>query len=236
MSNFTAEILVRLIGISRSFSQGDSQQQVLHGLHGVIHTGETVALLGRSGCGKSTLLNIIGGIDQPTHGSVRIDGEEITSLSEHARTLFRRRHIGFIYQFFNLLPTLTVEDNLLLPLELNGWNPNQSRERVQELLDAVALQDQRRSFPEQLSGGEQQRIAVARALAHRPQLILADEPTGNLDAENGQQILHLLESLVREEHSTLLMVTHSQAVASRADRTLSLIDGRLSAESERLLW
>ncbi len=236
MSNDKAEILVRLSGISRSFSQGDSQQIVLNNLNGLIHTGEILALLGRSGCGKSTLLNIIGGIDWPTHGSIHIDGENISRLSEHARTLFRRRHIGFIYQFFNLLPTLTVADNLLLPLELNGWDRNRSRERVQELLHAVALHDQGDSYPEQLSGGEQQRIAVARALANHPQLILADEPTGNLDAQSGQQILDLLETLVREEHSTLLMVTHSQAVASRADRALSLIDGRLSAENERILW
>jgi putative ABC transport system ATP-binding protein len=230
------ESFITLCNISRHYGQGESRQQVLNNLNGDIRQGEVLALLGRSGCGKSTLLNIIGGIDRPTHGSVRIDGTELTGLDEQARTLFRRRHIGFVYQFFNLLPTLNVADNLLLPLELNGWSRESSRQRVNELLQAVELLDHGESFPEQLSGGEQQRIAVARALAHRPQLILADEPTGNLDAQSGLSILNLLERLVREEHSTMLMVTHSQAVASRADRTLTLVDGRLGQTGTRLLW
>ncbi len=236
MSNNSADILVRLSDISRNFSQGESQQQVLHELDGSIHRGEILALLGRSGCGKSTLLNIIGGIDHPNSGCIEIDGTDLTSLSEHARTLFRRQHIGIVYQFFNLLPTLNIEDNLLLPLELNGWSRRQSRQRMQQLLQAVELADHRTSFPEQLSGGEQQRVAVARALAHRPQLILADEPTGNLDVQSGQTILNLLETLVREENSTMLLVTHSQAVATRADRTLTLMNGRLNQTGTELLW
>ena len=236
MSSNRAETVINLSSVSRSYSQGDSKQQVLHNLNCTIQRGEILALLGRSGCGKSTLLNIIGGIDQPSHGSVQIDGTDLTNLDEHARTLFRRRHIGFVYQFFNLLPTLNIADNLLLPLELNGWSMEHSRQRVQELLQAVELSGSDNSYPEQLSGGEQQRIAVARALAHRPKLILADEPTGNLDVQSGQSVLNLLERMVRQEHSTLIMVTHSQAVASRADRTLTLVDGKLRQTSAGLLW
>jgi len=236
MNSNRDESFVALSKISRHFSHGDSRQQVLHDLNGTIQRGEILALLGRSGCGKSTLLNIIGGIDLPTHGSVHVDGTDLTNLDEHTRTLFRRRHIGFVYQFFNLLPTLNVADNLLLPLELNGWSMEHSRQRVQELLHGVELSGYDSSYPEQLSGGEQQRVAVARALAHHPKLILADEPTGNLDVESGQTVLNLLERLVREEHSTMVMVTHSQAVASRADRTLTLVDGKLRQANVRLLW
>ncbi len=190
-----------------------------------------MALLGRSGCGKSTLLNLIGGIDQPDEGRIVIDGIAITELDERARTLFRRRHIGFVYQFFNLVPTLTVEENLLLPLELNGWSRSRGKERARELLRAVNLPEKAASFPDQLSGGEQQRVAVARALVHRPDLVLADEPTGSLDAESGEQVLELLDRLVSAERRTLLMVTHSREVAARADRILTLRDGRLSEDT-----
>jgi len=150
--------------------------------------GELVALLGRSGCGKSTLLNLLGGIDLPDAGSIRIDGQIITSMNEVERTRFRRRHIGLVFQFFNLIPTLTVEENLLLPLELNGSIISKQRDQALELLDNVGLGDRRNSFPERLSGGEQQRLAIVRALIHRPSLLLADEPTGNLDAATGEQM------------------------------------------------
>ncbi len=236
MSGNGAEAFLNLHNISRCYRQGDSRQQVLHDLNGTIQRGEILALLGRSGCGKSTLLNIIGGIDQPTSGSIRIDGVDLTGLDEHSRTMFRRHHIGFVYQFFNLLPTLNVVDNLLLPLELNGWSKEQSRQRIQELLEAIELPGHDTSYPDQLSGGEQQRVAVARALAHRPKLILADEPTGNLDAQSGKSVLNLLERMVREENSTMVLVTHSQAVASRADRTLTLADGKLQPASVGMLW
>ena len=228
MSSDQSQPFIRLRNICRSYTQGSGQRAVLDRLDGEIQRGESIALLGRSGCGKSTLLNLIGGIDQPDEGEILIDGVAITALDEHARTLFRRRHIGFIYQFFNLVPTLTIEENLMLPLELNGWQPSRGRERAFELLRAVELSHRAASFPEQLSGGEQQRVAVARALAHQPDLLLADEPTGNLDAETGEQVLALLEQLVSTEQCTLLMVTHSQAVAERADRILTLVQGRLS--------
>ena len=231
MSSDQPQPFIRLCNISRSYAQGSVRRAVLNRLDGEIRRGESIALLGRSGCGKSTLLNLIGGIDQPDEGEIFIDGVAITALDERARTLFRRRHIGFVYQFFNLVPTLTIEENLLLPLELNSWHPTLGRERVYELLQAVELSHRASSFPEQLSGGEQQRIAVARALVHQPDLILADEPTGNLDAETGEQVLALLEQLVSAEQRTLLMVTHSQAIADRADRIFTLVQGRLSENS-----
>lgn len=236
MNSDHAEPFIRLENLTRIYEQGTRRWPVLDGLNGEMRRGESVALLGRSGCGKSTLLNLIGGIDEPNEGAIFIDGVSITGMSEHARTLFRRRHIGFIYQFFNLLPTLTVEENLLLPLELNGWSLAKGRERSRGMLEAVDLSQLADSFPDQLSGGEQQRVAVARALVHGPALVLADEPTGNLDAENGGQVLELLDRLVRNEQCTMLLVTHSRAVASRVDRIYTLTNGRLSDVDEGVIW
>lgn len=236
MSSDSDSPFIQLKNLTRRFHQGDRKQTVLDGLSGEVRRGETLALLGRSGSGKSTLLNLIGGIDRPDAGSIAIDGVEITGLDEQDRTLFRRRHIGFIHQFFHLIPTLTVEENLLLPLELNSWPPEEGHRRVRELLESVALSERAESFPDLLSGGEQQRIAITRALIHRPSLVLADEPTGNLDAENGREVLNLLDRLVRREEHTLLIVTHSKTVASVADRVLTLVDGRLQEADEELLW
>ena len=226
---------IRFENLSRTYRQGERQQRVLDGICGEIQRGESVALLGRSGCGKSTLLNLIGGIDQPDGGDIFIDGSCINRMDEHGRTLFRRRHIGFIYQFFNLIPTLTVIENLLLPLELNGWDLAEGRRRSMALLEQVGLSEREASYPDQLSGGEQQRVAVARALVHRPAVVLADEPTGNLDAESGQQVLELLDRLVRDELCTLVMVTHSQVVAARADRVFHLKQGCF-VSSEDVVW
>jgi putative ABC transport system ATP-binding protein len=186
-----------------------------------------VALLGPSGSGKSTLLNLVSGIDTPDAGSIDIDGVRVTDLDERERTLFRRRHIGFVFQFFNLLPTLTVEENLLLPLELKGRLDAAARRRARELLEHVGLADRAATFPDRLSGGEQQRIALARALVHEPALILADEPTGNLDPATGEKMLDLLDRLVRDAGRTLLVVTHSRELAAHADRVLRIVDGRL---------
>jgi len=236
MTSPVTEPFVRLEALTRIFQEGKRRRPVLNRVSGEIHKGKAVALLGHSGSGKSTLLNLIAGIDSPSQGRVIIGGQEITAMDEHARTLFRRRHIGFVYQFFNLLPTLNVEENLLLPLELNAFKPGESRERVHSLLASVGLSDRAGSFPDQLSGGEQQRVAVARALVHAPDLVLADEPTGNLDAENGRQVLELLHGLVRDEQRTLLMVTHSQAVAAQADQILTLQQGRLVEAADKVLW
>jgi putative ABC transport system ATP-binding protein len=210
------------------FREGDAERVVLRGVDLAVRRGEFVALLGRSGSGKSTLLNVISGIDRATSGEVRVDGTDIAAISEHERTLFRRRRIGFVFQFFNLIPTLTVEENLRLPLELTGRTGAAARDEAADLLAEVGLADRARAFPDRLSGGEQQRVAVARALAHDPDLVLADEPTGNLDGESAQVVLGLLARLSRGRKKTVIAVTHSTEVAAAADRVFVLRDGRLA--------
>ncbi len=218
---------VEIEGLTRSYREGGERHVVLEALDLCVARGETVAIRGRSGSGKSTLLNLVGGIDAPDSGSVVIEGTAVTALSERQRTLFRRRHIGFVYQSFNLIPTLSVADNVRLVLELNGFGDPEAGRRVADLLAAVGLADRRRSWPELLSGGEQQRVAIARALAHRPALVLADEPTGNLDDRTTGEVLALLDSLVRHTGGALLVATHSARVAAHCDRVLELRDGRL---------
>jgi len=222
-----ARPIVELKGVGRRFLEGDRERAVLDGVDAEVRRGEFVALLGPSGSGKSTLLNLIGGIDLPTSGEVIVEGEALTRMGERDRTLFRRHRIGFVFQFFNLVPTLTVEENLLLPLELTGRLGARERARARSLLEEVGLADRASAFPDRLSGGEQQRVAVARALVHDPALVLADEPTGNLDREMGRQVADLLDRLVRREGRTLVVVTHSTELAGRADRILVLRGGRL---------
>ncbi|BAU47382.1 ABC transporter ATP-binding protein [Sulfurifustis variabilis] len=227
------DTLLEVRGLGRRFEEGGRTRAVLDGLDLDVRHGECVALLGRSGSGKSTLLNLISGIDLPDEGTVALDGVPLTALDERERTLFRRRHIGFVYQFFHLIPTLTVEENVRLPLELNG-EPDGGR--VSGWLEAVGLGDRLASFPDRLSAGEQQRVAIARALIHKPGLLLADEPTGNLDAETGRRVLALLTGLARREGATLLLATHSKQVAESADRVLTLDRGRLVERGEDLAW
>ncbi len=222
---------VELAGLSKSYHEAGREHVVLAGADALVRTGERVAILGPSGSGKSTLLNLISGIDLPDSGSVRVDGTELTALSERDRTLFRRRRLGFVFQFFNLLPTLTVLENLLLPVELKGPVGDAEEARARGLLEAVGLADRADTFPDRLSGGEQQRVAVARALVHRPALVLADEPTGNLDEDTGERVADLLERLVVEDGRTLLAVTHSRELAARMDRVLRLDHGRLVESS-----
>ncbi|KFA87502.1 ABC transporter ATP-binding protein [Archangium violaceum] len=228
-----AQPVVELQDVSKSYAEGDAVREVLANVRITLHAGEFIVLLGRSGSGKSTLLNLISGIDLPSRGTVRVDGRELVTLSEHERTLLRRERIGFIFQAFNLLPTLTVEENILLPLELTGRDGLDSRNRVRELLDTVGLGNRAASFPDRLSGGEQQRVAVARALAHTPPLLLADEPTGNLDEQTGRKVLDLLEGLTRREKACALIVTHDPGLVARADRVLSLEAGRLVEREAR---
>lgn len=229
MPDSAPDVHVRLDRITRRFREGDRLHTVLQELSGDFRRGEAVALCGRSGSGKSTLLNLICGIDLADEGDVLVDGRNVMALSETARTLFRRRHTGFVYQAFNLVPTLSVADNVRLTLELNGVGRAAASERVANLLDAVSLGDRADSYPEQLSGGEQQRVAIARALAHRPALILADEPTGNLDSKNGEAVMTLLKGL-HDEGSTICMVTHDPRYADHAERKIHLFDGRVVAE------
>jgi putative ABC transport system ATP-binding protein len=219
--------LVELRRLTKIYREGDRERIVLREVDAAIHPGELVVVVGRSGSGKSTLLNLIGGIDRPTAGEVVVDGVVLTRVSEEARTRFRRRHLGFVFQFFNLIPTLTVEENLRLPLELNGRGGPAARDAARALLSEVGLADRGEAFPERLSGGEQQRVAVARALVHDPALVLADEPTGNLDLETGRQVLDLLDRLTRRAGKTMVMATHSTELLGLADRLLTIHDGHL---------
>lgn len=223
----SAEPIVALNGIGKSFIEGDRERVVFRDAELAIRPGEWVFLLGRSGSGKSTLLNLLSGIDLPDRGEVLIEGRALNRMSERERTLFRRYHIGFVFQFYNLIPTLTVLENVLLPLELAGLLTDAHRSRARELLEAVGLADRGGAFPDRLSGGEQQRVAVARALVHEPKLVLADEPTGNLDADTGRQVLDLFERLLRPSGTTLVLVTHSTEVAALADRVLTIRNGVL---------
>jgi putative ABC transport system ATP-binding protein len=225
--------LIELRNLTKDYDEGDRRRLVLCEASATIDRGELAVLIGRSGSGKSTLLNLLSGIDLPSSGAVVIDGIEISSLSERERTLFRRDRIGFVFQFFNLIPTLTVEENLLLPLELKGKVDSGDRRAALDLLAEVGLADRATSYPDRLSGGEQQRVAVARALSHDPLLVLADEPTGNLDLETGLQVLEILDRLSRQAGKTMVMVTHSPEMVGIADRVFRIEDCRLVERTER---
>ena len=203
--------------------------RVLDGADASIRKGEVVAIVGRSGSGKSTLLNLVSGIDSPDSGEVAIDGRIVTSMQEPQRTLFRRAHLGFVYQFFNLIPTLDVEENVRLAVELNGVRGADARRRSAAILTEVGLGDRLHSAVDRLSGGEQQRVAIARALVHEPAVLLADEPTGNLDEETASQVLRVLLALTRSRATTLIVVTHDRLLARSADRVLELREGKLAS-------
>jgi putative ABC transport system ATP-binding protein len=218
---------ITLENISKQYQEGDRARVVLKNACAAFGRGELVAILGKSGSGKSTLLNLISGIDRVDGGTICIDGENLTALGERQRTLYRRHKIGFIFQFFNLIPTLTVLENIALPAELAGCTVQEAHQRALPLLQAVGLEDRADTFPDRLSGGEQQRVAIARALINDPLLLLADEPTGNLDEETGEGVLGLLDRLTRQAGKNMIMVTHSQEAAAYADRILYLRDGKL---------
>ena len=227
--NADRAVEIRLRGVSRRFREGEREHRVLDDVDADFMRGETIALRGRSGSGKSTLLNLIGGIDAPDAGDLTVAGVNLAGLAERERTLFRRRHIGFVYQSFNLVPTLSVADNIRLVLELNDVPGEEAGDRIAGLLEAVGLADRAASFPDVLSGGEQQRVAIARALSHRPSVLLADEPTGNLDENTAGSVIELLETLTRGNGSTMIMATHSTALAATCDRTFELHNGKLVA-------
>ncbi len=222
--------LVQVRSLCKGYQEGSFFHPILVEAEAVLFPGEVVALLGPSGSGKSTLLNLLSGIDTPDGGEVWVDGVCLTALGEKERTLFRRRRMGFVFQFFHLLPTLTVGENVRLPLELTGRGGREAVERARSLLAAVGMEGREEAYPDRLSGGEQQRVAVARALAHDPTLVLADEPTGNLDREAGERVMEILTDLVRRRGATLLVATHSDQVAARADRILRIRDGALVEE------
>ena len=221
MKNYYLE----LQGLYKSYFDGSGDHHILKGADLKIEKGETVAILGSSGSGKSTLLNLIAGIDLPDQGEVCIGGKNLGQMSEKNRTLLRRRTMGFVFQSFNLIPTLNVYENLMLPLELNQISKNSGI--ISQMLEALGLKGREESHPDRLSGGEQQRVAIARALMHQPTLLLADEPTGNLDAETSQETLKLINHLVHRSRTTMIMATHSQEVIEWVDRVLGIEDGKL---------
>jgi putative ABC transport system ATP-binding protein len=233
--NKSTAALVDITGLSKGYEEAGSIRQVLTDLNLEIYQGELVILFGRSGSGKSTLLNLIGGIDSADRGSIRIGTSILTELDEHNRTLFRRENIGFIFQSFNLIPTLNVKENILLPLQLKGLTDQASKEKAFDFLDQVGLLDRADTFPDRLSGGEQQRVAIARALAHDPLIILADEPTGNLDYTSAEQIRSILYKLCKQSGKTILIATHDRDMYGIADRVLQLQEGELVESNKTTL-
>ena len=223
------ETVVRTVGLTRRYKMGDTQVDALRGVDLTVTRGEFVALVGPSGSGKSTVLNLVGGLDQPTSGQVWINGTELSASDERTLTRHRRQHVGFVFQSFNLLPRLTAKENVALPLMFSGVPEKERLARAGELLERVGLGPRLTHRPTQLSGGEQQRVAIARALVGEPALLLADEPTGNLDSATGAEIMRLLKALNQERGLTLLVVTHDPEIAAFATRTVRLRDGKVDA-------
>ncbi len=224
---FDQNTMLSVTGLTKTYPSGRQLQIIFNNLNLHINTAEVVALLGSSGSGKTTLLNLLSGIDTPDSGQVMLDGVDIHAQGEPQRTLLRRQQLGFVFQFFNLIPTLTVGENIALPMQLTGADKHQIKQRATQLLNQVGLTGMFDRYPETLSGGEQQRTAIARALSHQPRVLLADEPTGNLDEDTGASIISLLTSLARDQGTTLLIVTHSRDVAAASDRILRLQHGEL---------
>jgi putative ABC transport system ATP-binding protein len=213
--------------ITKEYHLGKYVVQALDGVDFIVEQGEFVAIMGPSGSGKSTLLHLIGGLDNPTSGEITLAGKKLNQLKDKQLTLLRRRNVGFVFQFFNLLPTLSAEENIILPVLIDGKNMRKYKERLDSLFDLVGLADRRRHKPEQLSGGEQQRVALARALITQPAILLADEPTGNLDSKTGNTIMELLRRSCDELGQTVVIVTHDSRAASYADRIVFLRDGHI---------
>jgi putative ABC transport system ATP-binding protein len=221
--------LLEAVGLRKRYAMGEVSVEALRGVDFVVKRGEFVAIMGPSGSGKSTLLHLLGGLDDPTDGEVLLAGQPLAQLSDDRLTLIRRRQVGFVFQFFNLLPTLTAAENVALPLLIDGRRLEDYEERVADLLALVGLADRAGHRPDQLSGGEQQRVAIARAFVTDPEVVLADEPTGNLDSAAGEEILRLLRRMRDEKGQTIVMVTHNEHAAEYADRIVRLRDGRIDA-------
>lgn len=226
----TSDVAIRVRGVTKSFGSGEARVEALRGVDLEIPAGQFVAVMGQSGSGKSTLLHLLGGLDYPTSGTISIEGHDLSSLDDDALTLLRRRRIGFIFQAFNLLEVLSAEENVALPLVIDGESNAVAVARARECLELVGISHRRSHRPTEMSGGEQQRVAIARALVTQPLVIFADEPTGNLDSQNGDQIMALLRRLVDEKKQTVFMVTHDPRHAALADRLIVLRDGRVANE------
>ena len=225
--------LLKIDNLCKVYGRGENQVTALDHVSLTIEKGEFAAIIGPSGSGKSTLLHIIGGVDVPTSGKVYLDGQDVYAGNSEKLAIFRRRQVGLIYQFHNLIPTLNVVENITLPILMDHRKVNQ--ERLEELLTLLGLQDRRGHLPNQLSGGQQQRVAIGRALMNSPAVMLADEPTGSLDSQNSQEILRLLKESHRKYHQTLLLVTHDASIALQADRILTIADGRVVRDERRVV-
>lgn len=223
--------ILRCEGVEKVFGKGENQVTALNGIHLSVEKGEFVAIVGASGSGKSTLLHILGSVDKPTRGKVTVDGVDIGRLSAKEAAVFRRRKVGLIYQFYNLIPTLTVEKNILMPMLLDKRKPEAAY--LETLLRTLGIADKTESMPSQLSGGQQQRTAIARSLIYRPAILLADEPTGNLDRKNAKEIMDLLKLSNRNWKQTILLITHDENIALEADRIVTLADGQIVSDQKR---
>lgn len=223
--------ILEVTNLSKTYGTGETQVKALDNVSLSVESGEFVAIIGPSGSGKSTLLHILGGVDVPTSGSVVINGVDISNLDETALAIFRRRQIGLIYQFYNLIPILTVKENLTLPLLLDGRKPDERV--VDDLLKTLGLTERVNHLPNQLSGGQQQRVSIGRALINNPALMLADEPTGNLDSENSREIVSLLRKFNKENNQTVIIITHDERIAMSADRVISIEDGKITRDEVR---
>lgn len=224
--------ILEVKNLSKIYGKGETEVKALDNVSFSVEKGEFVAIVGPSGSGKSTLLHILGGVDVPTKGNVIINGEDISRLDETALAIFRRRQIGLIYQFYNLIPILTVEENLTLPLRLDGRKPD--RRQIDYLVKTLGLEKRLNHLPNQLSGGQQQRVSIGRALVNNPALMLADEPTGNLDSENSKEIVALLRKFNKEQNQTVIIITHDERIALAADRIIEIEDGRIKRDEVRM--
>ncbi len=220
--------ILRIQNLTKIYGSGDTEVRALNNVSFSVQKGEFVAIVGPSGSGKSTLLHILGGVDRPTDGKVFIEGNDIYALNENSLAVFRRRQIGLIYQFYNLIPVLNVEENITLPLLLDGRKVD--RAYLQKLIDTLGIAERLTHLPNQLSGGQQQRVSIGRALVNNPAIVLADEPTGNLDSKNSAEIVELLKYFNRENHQTLIIITHDERIALQADRIIAIEDGRIARD------
>lgn len=223
--------ILKCSGVQKIFGKGKNQVTALNGVDLSIEKGEFVAIIGASGSGKSTLLHILGSVDKPTQGSVMVDGVDIGTLNAASAAIFRRRKVGLIYQFYNLIPTLTVEKNIFMPMLLDKRTPD--KEHYKNIVSTLGIEDKLDALPHQLSGGQQQRAAIARSLIYRPAILLADEPTGNLDQKNSKEIIDLLKLFNRSLKQTILLITHNEKIALEADRIVTIEDGRILDDQKR---
>lgn len=225
--------ILKVSGLTKTYGKGENSVEALKDANLSINEGEFVAVIGASGSGKSTMLHLLGGLDIPTVGKVIIKGEDLYGLKEEKRALFRRRHIGFVFQSFNLMPVLTVEENIALPMIMD--NVEMDKEYLDELLELLNLKERRKHLPSQISGGQQQRVAIGRALAYKPAILFADEPTGNLDSKNSKEVIELLKASAKKYNQTLMIITHDMNIASQAERVIHIEDGKI-IKDEKNRW